>query len=132
MFRTNRRAPLLAVAACILALGPTAARAQDTQADDSVTVTVANRNWLDMHIYLSQANSTLSPLAVVGANQTEELSVPRHFFNGTDVRLVADPIGGNGIYVSDVIIASPGDELYLTLENALPLSFLSVRPHRRT
>ena len=26
----------------------------------------------------------------------------------------------------------PGDELYLTLENALPLSFLSVRPHRRT
>jgi hypothetical protein len=128
MFRSNRRTPLLAVAACILALGPATARAQETQSRDSVTVTVANRNWLDMHIYLSQANSTLSPIAVVGANQTEELTLPRHLFDGTDVRLVADPIGGRGIYVSEEIAAGPDDELYLTLENALPLSFLSVRP----
>ena len=128
MTRSFFRSPLVAVTACMLSLTPAGVAAQS--AGDTITVTVANHNWLDMHVYLSQADGVLMPIGIVGSNETAELKMRRSLFSGTDVRLVADPIGGAGIYVSDPIAVGPDSFLELTLENAMPLSHLVIRPHR--
>jgi hypothetical protein len=89
---------------------------------------VTNNNWLDVHIYVSRDGGLLRPLGVVGSGQSEEFAFPAGTLDlGRVVRIVADPIGGRGIYASGDVTASPGDEVVLVVENALPLSFISVR-----
>lgn len=129
--------PLAAAALLTLAAAPGLAAQQRTQEpqeagnavkEGETVVRVENHNWLDMHIYVLRDDGMPQSLGVVASNQTAELTMPAGTLDtGASVRLIADPIGGNGIYVSPDIFGGRGDEVLLTIENALSLSFTSLR-----
>lgn len=92
-------------------------------------VIVANHNWLDMHMYASggSAGGRVS-LGVVTSNTTRKFELPDMFLDvGGDVYLIADPIGSTGHYVTPSIVANPGTNIMVQIENALNLSSASLR-----
>jgi hypothetical protein len=89
---------------------------------------VTNESWLDMHVYVSRDGGLRRSIGVVGSFQSVELPLPVGALDpGARVRLVADPIGSSGVYVSPEIFAGAGDDVILTIRNSLPLSFLTVQ-----
>lgn len=124
----------LAIAVLVGAVGVSAQQAAPAPSRPKVdahqpVLQVANHNWLDVHVYVSREGGPLMPLGIVGSNQSVELAFPRGSLDmGGAIRVVADPIGGNGLYVSPEVVANADDAVVVTIENALPLSFTSVRP----
>lgn len=106
--------------------------ARATAPQQEAIVRVTNNNWLDMHIYVSQEGGPLRSIGMVNSFQTAELKLPvGNSATWVPLRIVADPIGGSGIYVSPDILGGTGDEVLLTIANSLPLSWMTVR-HRST
>lgn len=92
------------------------------------TVIVANHNWLDVHVYASRRAGGRVSLGVVTSNTTREFELPSRFLAaGGDVHVIADPIGSVGRYVTPSIVADPGTNVIVTIENALNLSSASLR-----
>jgi hypothetical protein len=127
---------LVAAALVALTTVPSALIAQEpaqfdedrAESEDRAVVRVTNHNWMDMHVYLIRDGGPRQSIGVVGSFQSAELALPlRALDSATRVRIVADPIGARGVYVSPEIIASPADDVILTLQNSLPLSFMTVQ-----
>lgn len=130
---------LVAAALVALAALPSALTAQEpaqldedrARSDERAVVRVTNHNWLDMHVYVIRDGGPRRSIGVVSSFQSAELAFPLGALDSaTRVRVVADPIGARGVYVSPEVIASPADDVILTLQNSLPLSFMTVQ--RRT
>ncbi len=88
-----------------------------SQADDraATTVTVDNRAPLSMDIFIIRGGQRIR-LGTADALTTTKLTIPRGIIVGsTDVRFLADPIGGNRAPVSQTITVNEGDEVVLTL-----------------
>jgi len=102
---------------------------QTRQSATDVVLRVENHNWLDMHIYVVASGSPLRSLGTVTALSTEELKLPPDVVHaGSDLRLVADPIGMTGVYVSPTLIPNPRSVVVLSIENNLDLTSTSLRP----
>ncbi len=135
--RTTMRA-LTTLAVVVFAAVPHALRAQqeaDTPSprDEAPVLRVHNSNWLDMHIYVSRPSGPLQSLGMVTTNSTMEFNLPESVMDANaGLRVVADPIGDTGIYVSPDILVGPGSDVVLELENALSLSHVSVEPKQDT
>jgi hypothetical protein len=85
----------------------------DTRAP--TTVTVDNRAPLAMDIFVIRGGQRIR-LGTADALTTTKLTIPRGIVVGsTDVRFLADPIGGNRTPVSETITVNEGDEVVLTL-----------------
>lgn len=138
--RSIRRMPTLAWLPVILAVAtPAILTAQnETPAETTAEVVasslpdpmviVANHNWLDMHVYASRPTGGRVSLGVVTSNTTRTFELPAMFLDaGGDVHLIADPIGSRGRYVTPSIVANPGTNVIVTIENALNLSSASLR-----
>jgi len=94
---------------------------------DPVSLTVTNNNFYDMHIY-GWRDGVYQSLGVVNSFSTEKVSVPEFLAApGADFRLIADPIGGSGVYASAPIVVSPGQTVELRIENSIGLSSVVVR-----
>ena len=90
-------------------------------------VRVANRNWLDVKVYLDN-DGVLVPLGFVLSQQTALIHIPqRALTTANRLRIVALPIGGTSAYVSPEMMIVRGDAVLLTLENRLGLSSTSMR-----
>lgn len=134
----RQRSILAACSVLALASGlllPTAALAQQPEQDtessrlEDVTLRVNNQNWLDMHVYVVSSGAPARSLGMVTAHTTREFKLPSAVTQaGTDLRVVADPIGSNELYVSDPVLADPESEVVVTLQGALALSSTSVGP----
>lgn len=91
-------------------------------------VIVANHNWLDVHVYASRHAGGRVSLGVVTSNTTRKFELPDMFLSaGGDVYLIADPIGSLGRYVTPAVVAEPGTNVVVHIENALNLSSASLR-----
>jgi hypothetical protein len=90
-----------------------------------IVVEVRNDNWLDMNIYLVR-NGNQERLGTVGSFGRGTFRLDASRLQSGDVRLKADPIGSNVIYVSPVLIVNPGQTVRLHVMNSLSLSTVAV------
>ena len=96
-----------------------------THVPDTVFVVVKNRYRLDVNIYALYM-STRKFLGVVTTNRTSEFAVRGNVATGNNFRVLADPIGGTGNYVTDEILVRKGDVVQVTIQDPLVQSFYSV------
>lgn len=111
------------------AMGVAQEMTQDTESSlpEDVPVRVENHNWLDMHVYAIQTGAPARSLGWVTAHSSKVFNLPGSVTQaGTDLRLLADPIGSRDVYVSDPVFADPQSEIVVTLEDALDLSNTKV------
>lgn len=135
--RTFWTPALLALAVAVLAPAPGAAQDPAKEVDETSeemvalpapTVTVANHNWLDMHVYLVRASGGRTSLGMVTSQQTKRFEIPGSFATGpSDVHIVADPIGSSRPYVSPSFFPDPGTDVRVELQAALELSAIHAR-----
>lgn len=79
------------------------------------TVRVQNQNFLDMNVYVIQGGAR-SRLGTATGNSTTRFTIPATLVHTlSQLRFLADPIGGRGSPVSEEITVSPGDEVTLTI-----------------
>ncbi|MGD8730198.1 MAG: hypothetical protein PVF90_10865, partial [Gemmatimonadota bacterium] len=125
----------LAAATALLSPAATTAQQVKDQTESSprrdVPVRVENHNWLDMHVYALRAGAPARTLGWVTAHSSKVFNLPASVTEaGTDLRVLADPIGSRDLYVSDPVLADPESEIVVTLENELDISNTRVVPHR--
>ena len=122
----NRRAALsafLVLASCAPAATQTATSAPP---EPGISLTVANQNWLDVTVYAIRG-ATRIRIGQVTGNGTAQLRIPRHLLVAGQVRLMADPIGSNELYISEPISVDPDQRLQLTVAPAVNMSSYAVR-----
>ncbi len=118
----------VALSACAGSASTTAGRGTRTLPfhESQPTVRVENNHWSDMTVYAVQRGVRVR-LGTVTSMSSSVFRLPRHAFSaGSDVRLVADPIGGNGGFVSHGLQLSGGQQVRMTLQNHLAISHVSV------
>jgi hypothetical protein len=96
-----------------------------THVPDTVFVVVKNRYRLDVNVYALYM-STRKFLGVVTTNRTMEYAVRGNVAVGSNFRVLADPIGGRGSYVTDEILVRKGDVVEVTVQDPLIQSYYSV------
>ena len=129
---------LAAMAAASLALMPGSAAGQDVEKTDQtraekavasdapIKVKVRNNGWLDMRVYaVTRGNRWRLGTASTGQLLTVEL--PRHLQADIfQLELVAYPIGGSGVAMTEELLLSPGDQVDWVLENTLAFSTVFI------
>jgi len=116
MTRPLRRALL----ACVLLLAAScASREPDDLSPDpatrTTTLSVENRGYLDMTIYLLDGGRRVR-LGVANGNTVTDLPIPPSLVRGAmPLRFLCDPIGGSHAPVSDEIYVEPGDQVTLVI-----------------
>lgn len=119
--------PALLVAG-MLVTSPGSGAAQDKEAGPAVEIVVTNNAYLDMHIYTVQPGGLLLSVGMVTGLTTQTFPLPRAVVDSReDWRVLADPIGGFGSYLSDPILMTPEDEVDLTIQNNLDMSTVTVQ-----
>lgn len=89
-------------------------------------LTVANDHWLDVNVYALRAG-TRHRVGTVTGQQSDTIPLRTNIIAaGTDVRLIAEPIGMNQSYVSDPVYVNPGAWVALTVRSPLNLSSLTT------
>ncbi|MBI2456031.1 MAG: hypothetical protein HY704_05045 [Gemmatimonadetes bacterium] len=92
----------------------------------AVFLTVHNRHWLDMRVYLVREGSRFS-LGTVSSLQSTTREIPASVLgSGSSFQLQADPIGSVRTYTTEPLNVGLGQRVELTLENNLSLSTVSV------
>jgi hypothetical protein len=99
---------------------------EPSRENTEVALEVENHGWSDIVIYLVRGTAT-DRLGTVGSLNTKTFVFPyRKLGIGTDVRLRADPIGGDRTFTSENLLVQPGQWIKWTLESDLTRSFLAV------
>ena len=104
---------------CTLALA--AACRSNTKEDEAPTpvpptyITVENRAFLDMTIYVYQSSQRIRLGIATGSTNTRMIIPAYILFGTTPLRFQADPIGGNRQSISQEIMVSPGDEVVMAI-----------------
>ena len=82
----------------------------------SATLEVQNRNFLDMTIYVVDGGQR-QRLGVARGNATTSLTIPDRLIRGgaSSLRFLCDPIGSQGLPVSEEIMVEPGDTVELVI-----------------
>jgi hypothetical protein len=93
-----------------------------THVPDTVFVVVKNRYRLDVNVFALYM-STRQFLGVVTTNRTAEYALRGSVAVGTNFRVLADPIGGSGRYVTDEILVRKGDVVEVTVQDPLAQSY---------
>lgn len=111
--RRFRLLPLLLLLACSTAGSDTDAPAPDR---GPATLQVDNRNFLDMTVYVVDGVQR-QRLGVARGNSTTSLTIPERLIRGgaAPLRFLCDPIGGQGLPVSEEILVEPGDIVELVI-----------------
>lgn len=97
---------------------------QSTNVD--VTLVVENHNWLDAKIYALRSGTRIR-LGTVTSMRTGRFVVPPMARAPGHVRLRVELLGSNEAHTTDEILVQPGNHVYWSIENYLPLSSYSVR-----
>jgi hypothetical protein len=90
-----------------------------------VSLTVTNQNWLDVDVFVIRGTSRYR-LGAVGGNSSATLRIPSSLIARGELQLMADPVGSNDVYVSDVIPVAPDQSLQLTVAPRMRMSTYAV------
>lgn len=83
------------------------------------TIKVINQAFLDMDVYVLQQSGARLRLGTATGNTTTVLTIPSTaIFGATQLRFIADPIGGQHAEVSTSILVTPGDQVVMTIPAA--------------
>ncbi|HEY7480305.1 MAG TPA: hypothetical protein VH680_07320 [Gemmatimonadales bacterium] len=96
--------------------GSSADDAAPSPARGPATLQVENQGFLDMTVYVVQGAGR-QRLGIARGHATTQLTIPEHLVRsgaGT-LKFYCDPIGGQGLPVSDEIVVEPGDTVELTI-----------------
>jgi hypothetical protein len=117
----------VATAATLGACAPAMEQAELAAPESQTTLIVQNNNWSDMVIYLARGPSR-ARLGSVTSMATAKFKISDAMSGGGygDVRIIADPIGGNRTYTSPVINIVPGSQVEIRLQNNIQISSFSV------
>lgn len=94
--------------------------------DEETTVLVENHNWLEMVVYALRGADRIR-LGNVSTGGSAEFRLPRGFTTGSNITLVADPIGSRTLFRSEPLAVAPGRLLRLRIENNIRQSSVSMR-----
>ena len=80
------------------------------------TLEVENQNFLDMTVYVLERGAR-QRLGEARGNSTTSLTIPERLIRGgaSPLRFLADPIGGEGLPVTEEIVVEPGDTVTLVI-----------------
>ncbi len=93
---------------------------------ERTTVRVVNDNWHDMTVYAVRSGYRRR-LGTVTSLTSSVFTLPQMFLIPSDnLRLIADPIGRRGAYVSEALVISAGDVVEWRLRNNLRLSNIFI------
>jgi hypothetical protein len=102
------------------------AQHENSVANRSSLVRVANNNWSDVTVYLVRPGVRARLGSVPSMTQTDLRIPPALFGTGAQMQLVAVPLASNRPYVSQNIYIIPGQRIDLRVENSINLSSFSV------
>jgi hypothetical protein len=109
----------LLTTACSTATYPTR---ETARRNTTTELTVTNHNWADMTVYAIRNGSRLRVGTVVSGTQ-ERFTIPIGFdLRSGDIRLEADPVGSNEVFVSEPMSIAPGARVVWKIENHIQLS----------
>ncbi len=118
------RAAFLTLTVATLVALPAAAQtaAEERSETPRTTVRVINDNWNDITVYAVRAGYHRR-LGTVTSFTSRVLTLPPTLLTPSDeLRLIADPIGRRGAYVSEPLLVSAGDVVEWRLLNNIRLS----------
>ena len=93
---------------------------------ERTTVRVVNDNWHDMTVYAVRSGYRRR-LGTVTSFTSRVFALPQAFLIPSDeLRLIADPIGRRGAYVSEALVISAGDVVEWRLRNNISLSNIFI------
>jgi hypothetical protein len=88
---------------------------------------LTNHHLLDVNIFL-QHDGQADRIAMVNASTTRTLVLPLYMLGQSgNIRLIAEPIGDDTRYTTDLLTVQPGQIVSLNVENPIPRSNYSIQ-----
>ncbi len=126
LIRTALLGTVLALPGGVLAQqGPTTV-SRPPDGRENIPVQVTNNGWLDVGVYAVVAGVP-QYLGEVPGLSSGQLKLAADWVSTGDVRLLADPIGGFGHYLTEPLRPLRGDLIQLRLEDDLRFSTVDIR-----
>jgi hypothetical protein len=126
-------APFLALAVGLAACAtthrsaPSPAQPPAAETKAPISVTVDNRNWLDVVVYVV-SDGMRTRLGLVTATTAHTFTIGSRLLSHVgELHFVADPVGDGHYFESEAIVVHPGQRVSWTLQSGLERSALSVR-----
>ncbi|MEP6622534.1 MAG: hypothetical protein ABJE47_24645 [bacterium] len=115
----------------VLSLGATACRSGSPfdvspEQGNAIGLVVKNDNYADMDVY-AVSDGLPTRVGTVTGLSSKSFYFSDSFTKGTDFRVVATPIGGNGRASTGPIQAGAGQTIYFTINTVLRTSTVSIR-----
>jgi hypothetical protein len=101
----------------------------EVSARSPIMVRVTNLHHQDVVVYATDGGQRVR-LGMVITGKTELFTAPSTFIYGTGLQVQVHPIGGGGDYLSDRVMASPGEEVVLNVAPVIDQTYYSVYSSR--
>ena len=119
-------AALVAVPAAAAQTAPEERSETPPTVSQRTTVHVINNNWHDITVYAVRGGYRRR-LGLVNSFAKREFTLPPNFLIPSDeLRLIADPIGRRGAFVSQPLLVNAGDVVEWRLRNNIRLSNIFI------
>ncbi len=136
--RKFRAAFLTLTVAALVVVPAVAAQADSEERSETpaavlerTTVQVNNDNWHDITVYAVRSGYRRR-LGTVASFTSRVLTLPRTLLiPNNELRLIADPIGRRGVYVSEPLVVNAGDVVEWRLRNQISLSNIFIYRFRK-
>lgn len=119
------------LASTVFVFGACAARAPspfaESTREEEIRVEVRNDNYLDVTVYVMRDGMSYRLGDVTGSSSATLEIPPSQVLAALGIRLLVNPIGSRGAYLSEPIMANPGDTIALRVASVLRMSSWSVR-----
>jgi hypothetical protein len=94
---------------------------------DGFSLILTNHHVLDVNVFL-QHDGQADRIAMVTASTSKALELPlRMLGQGGAIRLIAEPIGDDTRYTTDILTVQPGQAVQLSVENPITRSNYSIQ-----
>jgi hypothetical protein len=127
---TSLHACLLTVWLLSACSGPRQRLKEDSnayRAEDGFELTLNNRHWLDMNVFV-QHDGEASRVTLVTASTSQSLILPLWMLGDSRlVRIIAEPVGAQDSYTTDLLQVDVGQSVEVNLESTLSRSNYSIQ-----
>ena len=97
------------------------------RAEDGFELTLNNRHWLDMNVFV-QHDGEASRVTLVTASSSQSLILPLWMLGESRlVRIIAEPVGAQDSYTTDLLQVDVGQSVEVNLETTLSRSNYSIQ-----